>query len=362
MSGTHSTKHMKIALKMSRRAMGYTEPNPMVGAVVVKDDRVLAVGFHRKCGAAHAERDALRKVRETGTTLYVTLEPCIHFGKTPPCTDLIIEKKVKRVVAAMRDPNPLVNGKGFDKLRENGIEVEVGLLAGPARRMNRHYIKYITEKMPYTALRAGTSLDGKLTDKFRKSQWVTGPELRVFSHSLRGEFSAIMAGVQTVIDDDPQLTIREDAWGNKELYRVVLDTHNIMDTGLQIFKEQERFPLMIFSAKEAANRAAKVERHFFVSTGKNGGLDLREVLEVLYRQKIASVMVEGGGALISSFLNEGLYDEIILSQASTLIGGRESVQVFADGASVTAPIRLAGRKVTQFNTGHFIRAFKNEGE
>lgn len=353
-------KYMKIAVKMSRRAVGFTEPNPMVGAVVVKNGRVLAVGYHRKCGAAHAERDALRTVNEEGTTLYVTLEPCVHFGKTPPCVDFIIEKKVKRVVAAMQDPNLMVNGKGFRKLRENGIEVDVGLAADMACKMNRHYIKYITRKMPYIALRAATSLDGKLTDKFRKSQWITDEELRNYSHSLRGEFSAIMAGAKTVIDDDPMLTIREDGWGEKRLYRVVLDTQNTLDTRLKIFNahEQERFPLVLFSSKEAKDRTPKVRHHFFVAPHKEGGLDLKEVLDVLYGMEIASVMVEGGGALFNSFLKTDYYDEIILSQAGTLIGGRESVQLFADGTSVSTPIELNEREITQFKTGHFIRSLK----
>jgi len=351
-------KYMKIALKMSRRAMGFTEPNPMVGAVVEKNGRVLAVGYHRKCGAAHAERDALRNVGEPGTTLYVTLEPCTHFGKTPPCVDIIIEKKVKRVVAAMQDPNPLVRGKGFRKLREHGIAVETGLMADVACKMNRHYIKYMTRRMPYVALRAATSLDGKLTDKFRKSQWITDQELRDYSHSLRGEFSAIMAGVKTVIDDDPRLTIREADWGEKRLYRVVLDTHNVLDPRLNIFKDRERFPLILFSSKEAENRTPRVEDHFFVSPQPGGGLSLREVLDALYRMEIASVMVEGGGALFSSFLETDLYDEIILSQAGTLIGGKESVELFAAGTSVSTPIRLDEREMIRFRTGHFIRALK----
>lgn len=351
-------KYMKIAMKMSRRAMGFTEPNPMVGAVVEKDGRVLAVGYHRKCGSAHAERDALRRVREPGTTLYVTLEPCIHFGKTPPCVDLIIEKKVKRVVAAMQDPNPAVYGKGFRKLREHGIIVETGLMADMACKMNRHYIKYMIQKMPYVALRAATSLDGKLTDKFRKSQWITGPELRDYSHSLRGEFSAIMAGVKTVIDDDPRLTIREDDWGEKKLFRVVLDTNNVLDPRMNIFKEQERFPLIIFSSKEAKNRVPRVKDHFFTAPHPGGGLKLREVLEVLYRMEIASLMVEGGGALFSSFLKTDFYDEIILSQAGTLIGGKESVELFAEGTSVSTPIQLNERELTRFKTGHFLRALK----
>lgn len=351
-------KFMKIALKIARKAKGFTEPNPLVGAVVAKDRQVVATGYHRKYGADHAESDALKKVTVGGTTLYVTLEPCIHFGKTPPCVDLVIKKKVKRVVVAMKDPNPLVNGKGIQKLKESGIAVAAGVLGDIARKMNRHYIKYITKKMPYVTLKAGVSLDGKLTDKYRKSQWMTSEELRTFSHTLRGEFSAIMAGVKTVTDDNPQLNIREKAWGDKKLYRIVLDTHNTLDTRLRIFENQDQFPLILFSSKEAENRTPKVKNHYFITPREANSLNLKEVLEILHQKGIASVVVEGGGTIISSFLKEKLYDEILLFQAGTFIGGKKSVQLFVEGTSVSTPIELKEREIIEFNTGSIIRGFR----
>ncbi|MCU0288941.1 MAG: bifunctional diaminohydroxyphosphoribosylaminopyrimidine deaminase/5-amino-6-(5-phosphoribosylamino)uracil reductase RibD [Acidobacteria bacterium] len=352
---------MKFALKLAAKGMGFTEPNPMVGAVAVKNGRIMAAGYHHRFGTDHAERDALNHIDEPGATLYVTLEPCTHFGKTPPCVDFLLEKKVNRVVTAMQDPNPLVNGQGIRKLEENGIHVDAGILEDMARKLNRHYIKYMTSHMPYVTLKAGVSLDGKFTDKFRKSQWITDEEMRRFSHSLRGEFSAIMVGKQTAIDDDPLLNIREQAWGDKKLYRVVLDTHNRLDTRLRIFGgDQEQYPLAIFSSQEAENRTLKVKHHFFVrpcsETGK--GIDLREVLSVLYQMGIASVMVEGGGTLFNSFLQEKLYDEIILAAAGTFIGGEESVQLFRQGTSVTTPIELKEREITVLKAGYFIRGYK----
>lgn len=352
-------KFMKIALKLADRGMGFTEPNPMVGAVVVKNHRIIAAGYHHRFGADHAERVALKNVTEPGTTLYVTLEPCPHFGKTPPCVDFLLEKKVQRVVTAMQDPNPLVNGKGIRKLEENGIPVEVGVLSEMARKLNRHYIKFMTDRMPYVTLKAGVSLDGKLTDKFRNSRWVTDEKMREFSHSLRGEFSAVMVGGQTVIDDDPQLNIREQAWGDKKLFRIVLDTHNRLDTRLQIFSgDQEQFPLVIFSSKEAENKTAKVKQHFFVTPGANGGVDLKEVLANLYQLGIASVMVEGGGGILNSFLEERLYDEIILAAAGSLIGGKDSVQLFSRGTSVSTPVELKEREITVLESGYFIRGYR----
>ncbi len=358
MTDMDDVKYMKLALKLARRAVGFTEPNPLVGAVVVKDGKVLGTGYHRRYGDRHAEREALDGVDEKNTTLYITLEPCSHQGKTPPCTGLILEKKVGRVVAAMKDPNPLVNGKGLAMLQEQGVQVETGILEDHARKLNRHYIKYITQKLPYVALKAGASLDGKLTDKFGKSQWVTDEHLRKISHSLRGEFGAIMVGLGTALDDNPQLTIREPGWEGKNFFRVVLDTQNAIPRDMRIFDLQDQFPLVIFSSNKAENQTPKIVNHYFVNPGKNGGLDLHEVLKELYALGIASVMVEGGGRLFSSFLSLGLYDELILSQAGTLIGGKESVELFAEGAPVSAPIILKDREIINLDTGHIVRGYK----
>lgn len=352
-------KYMKLALKLSERGRGFTEPNPMVGAVLVQRGRVAALGYHRRCGCDHAERCALTDVGEPGGVLYVTLEPCSHFGRTPPCADLIIEKKVGRVVVAMQDPNPLVNGKGIARLRENNIQVDVGLMEEMARRLNRHYLTYITGSRPWVTLKAGLSLDGKLTDKFRKSQWVTGEELRYYSHNLRGEFSAIMAGVGTIRDDNPQLNIRHPDWGDKKFYRVVLDSQNSLDPSkYRIFSEQERFPLILFSSRYAPERTTKTRHHFFIDPGPEGGVDLLQALETLHRLHIASVMVEGGASLFNSFISGGWYDEIIISQSGALIGGKDSLQVFPGGAPVTAAVELKNREIIKLEQGCIIRGYR----
>jgi diaminohydroxyphosphoribosylaminopyrimidine deaminase/5-amino-6-(5-phosphoribosylamino)uracil reductase len=352
-------KFMKAALQLSKKGIGFTEPNPLVGTVIVKNNRIIATGYHPRFGAAHAEQFALKNVKEKDTTLYVTLEPCSHHGKTPPCTDCILEKKVTRVVIAMKDPNPQVNGKGIKRMQEQGVKVEVGLLRHIAAKINRHYIAYMTKKRPYVTLKAGMSIDGKLTDKYRKSQWVTNETLRQYSHSFRGEFSAIMAGLQTVIDDNPQLTLRESGWAHKRFYRVIPDTRNQLDTSLKIFNQQERFPLILFSAKDARDKTPKTGHHFFVSSHESGrGLNLTEVLETLHSIGIASVMVEGGGTLFDSLLKAQLYDEIVLTIANTLIGGESSVQLFSSGASVSSPIVLKEREIIPLETGYIIRGYR----
>jgi diaminohydroxyphosphoribosylaminopyrimidine deaminase / 5-amino-6-(5-phosphoribosylamino)uracil reductase len=355
-------KFMKAALELSKKGIGFTEPNPLVGAVIVKNNRIIASGYHPRFGAAHAEQYALKHVKEKDTTLYVTLEPCSHHGKTPPCTDCILDKKVKRVVIAMKDPNALVNGKGIKRLQKQGVNVEIGLLHPIAAHINRHYITYMTQKRPYITLKAGVSIDGKLTDKHRKSQWITDEHLRQYSHSFRGEFSAIMVGVQTVIDDNPQLTLRENGWAHKRFYRVILDTRNRLNADLRIFnpREQERFPLVLFSSKETQDKTMKTKHHFFISPNESGyGLNLTEVLEILHNMGIASVMVEGGGSLFDSFLKLRLYDEIALSMANTLIGGDSSVQIFSSGTDVASPVILKKKEIINLKTGCIIRGYSD---
>ncbi|MGE5340067.1 MAG: bifunctional diaminohydroxyphosphoribosylaminopyrimidine deaminase/5-amino-6-(5-phosphoribosylamino)uracil reductase RibD [Candidatus Omnitrophota bacterium] len=356
-------KYMKLAFQLSKKGVGFTEPNPLVGAVLVKDNRLLATGYHARYGTAHAEQAALRPVSETDTTLYVTLEPCAHYGKTPPCCDLLTQKKVRRVVVAVQDPNPLVNGKGIAHLKSHGVQVEVGLLRDMALTINRHYFKYITSNLPYVTIHGGVSTDGKLTDKDRHSKWITDEWLRQISHSVRGEFSAILVGRNTVLDDNPHLTLREPAWGNKTLMRVVLDAENALTGNWNIFKNREAFPLVIFSSSQTSHQTpnANANHHFFVSPGSNPGeLNLVEVLEQLHRLGIASVLVEGGGRVIDSFLKSGLYDEVLLFTADTLIGGKASVELLASGVPVSNPVSLAGREITALESGYILRAYRQK--
>ncbi len=350
-------KFMKIALRLSRKGLGYTEPNPLVGAVAVKDGRVLAGGYHRAFGAPHAEAMALEHLDVPGSTLYVTLEPCAHFGKNPPCADLIIARKVERVVMAMRDPNPLVDGRGIRKLRAHGILTRVGLFQDWAERLNRHYLKAIRRRIPYVALHAGISLDGKLTDDAGRSRWVTSEEGRRYSHSLRGEFSAILAGRGTILADDPGLNLREPGWEGKTLYRVVLDSGNSLSRRLNIFKDQERFPLIIFSSRDAADRRKKVPRHFFVRHDANG-LVLADVLEQLSRLGIASLLVEGGGQVLDSFVRERLFDEMALFFSNKIVGGRNSVQIFASGDRLEDALELVDCRWSPFASGTMMRGYR----
>ncbi|MEN8221951.1 MAG: bifunctional diaminohydroxyphosphoribosylaminopyrimidine deaminase/5-amino-6-(5-phosphoribosylamino)uracil reductase RibD [Acidobacteriota bacterium] len=345
---------MHLAFRLSEKGLGFTEPNPLVGAVVVKNGRIVSTGYHGRYGEAHAERTALEKTEEKGTTLYVSLEPCSHTGHTPPCTDIIIEKEVARVVIPFADPNPGVNGAGIKKLAAAGIEVETGLLENEALYLNRHYLKYITGKIPWVTINAGVTIDGKLSDNNRNSQWITGELSRSLSHSFRGEFGAIIAGSATVEDDDPMLTIREQGWAEKKFVRVILDTENRLSDKMKVFNQKKKWPLCVFSGIGYEDRGRKCENHFFINSGP-GGLDLKEVLRILGEIGIASVLVEGGGVLIGSFLNSRLCDEVVLFTADKLLGGKNSVEILSEGVPLTDPVKLTGKKIIKLDDGYIIR-------
>ena len=353
-------KYLKLAIKLSRKGLGYTEPNPMVGAVVVKNNKILSTGYHKKFGDIHAERMALEKTNESGTTLYVSLEPCCHQGKTPPCTDIIIQKKVKRVVIASIDPNPLVSGKGINILKERGIEVIYGQLDKMNRDYNSHYFVNIEKKRPYICLRAGVSIDGKLTDKNRDSRWMTSKQLRDISHELRSEFSSILTGYNTVIEDNPNLNIRNKKWKNKQLARIILDSRNRLNnkkySDLNIFKDQEQYPTYIFSSIKGTKNK-NTDLYFNVNKSETG-LDLNEVLEILYEKGISSILVEGGGEIISSFLSKKLFDEIILFTDKKIIGGKGSVELFNKGTLISDPVNFSTSNIIEFDSGYIFRGEK----
>jgi diaminohydroxyphosphoribosylaminopyrimidine deaminase/5-amino-6-(5-phosphoribosylamino)uracil reductase len=350
-------KFMKIAQMLSWRGKGLTEPNPMVGAVAVKNNRIVGSGYHAACGQMHAEVMALKNLNEPDCTLYVTLEPCSHFGKTPPCADMILKKKIKRVVVAMIDPNPLVNGQGIEKLQDQGVNVEVGLTASFSKKINKHYLTFITQKRPFITLKAGISLDGKLTDKQGSSQWITNQTLRSLAHHYRAQHMAILCGANTIRQDNPQLTIRHPEWQNKLFYRIVLDTQNTLAKDRCVFNQSGNSPLIIFSSDSAANRVKKTDNHYFVSADDNG-LNLNEIMAVLYRLSISSVLVEGGGKLHNSFLQKKMFDEMILFTEEQCLGGKTSVELFNDGVMLKDSVRLYSTELFKLDHGFIIRGYR----
>ena len=317
---------MQLALDLAQKARGYTSPNPMVGAIIVKNGKVIGSGFHQRAGMPHAEIIALRQVGKeaAGATMYVTLEPCAHTGRTAPCTEKIIAAGIKRVVVAMTDPNPLVNGKGIKQLKAAGLEVQCGVLAQEARQLNEAFIKYITCKRPFSALKTGMTLDGKIATHTKASRWITGAASRRYGHLLRHQYDAIMVGIGTVLADDPRLNTRLPGGGNDPLRVIIDSTAKIPLTARVISENPERTIIATTEAadkkKIAALRAKGVEIISLPPTAE-GKVPLGEMMTVLGQKEITSVLVEGGSTLNFALFAAGLIDKVHFFIAPLIFGG-----------------------------------------
>lgn len=313
---------MKRALELAKQGAGRTRPNPHVGCVITRDDTLLSEGWHRKAGQAHAEVDALSHlVSAAGCTAYVNLEPCSHFGRTPPCVDALVQSGVTRVVVGMIDPDPRVSGRGVAHLRSHGIEVEVGVLEDECRHLNRGYLKYVQTRRPWVMSKWAMTLDGKIATHTGNSAWVTGEESRAYVHELRDTLDAILVGSGTVRIDDPLLTCRRE--GGRNPVRVILDSLLSLDPNRRIFDDTA--PVIVFCGQDApeANQLQFEARGVQVVriSQVRGGLDLDEVLEELGRREITSVLVEGGQAIHGAFMDAGLVDEVGAFIAPKIAGG-----------------------------------------
>ena len=318
--------YMKRALELAKKGAGHTSPNPMVGCVVVKDGRIVTEGYHERYGEFHAERNALTRCEEdlTGAEMYVTLEPCCHQGNTPPCTDIIIERSIGKVYVGSMDPNPKVAGKGVKILQEHGIEVETGVLEKECLALNEIFFYYITTGIPYVAMKYAMTLDGKIASCTGDSKWVTGETARHHVHELRKQYSAILAGIGTVLADDPMLNCRIEE--GVDPVRVVCDSSLRIPLSSQLVKTAGDIPVIVAYAKENPEKEkallqAGVE---LISAGRDGRVDLAVLMRELGKRKIDSVLVEGGGAIHGSLLKSGLVQKIFCYLAPKLIGGREA--------------------------------------
>ncbi len=314
---------MRQALYMARRARGRTSPNPMVGAVLVRDGEIIGEGFHKAAGEPHAEVNAAVIAGDiTGATLYVTLEPCVHEGRTPPCADFLIEKGIGRAVVAMEDPNPLVAGEGIRKLRAAEIKVDVGLLGDEAREMNEFYIKYVTTGMPFVIAKCGMSLDGKIATRTGESRWVTGDASREMVHHLRNEVDAIMVGSRTVMIDDPTLTTRLPTSGTRDPIRIIIDADEYLDDSRRVFNGDSAAPTWVVVPENRTIAKADDVLHM---PGGTGGVDLTALMRELARREITSVLLEGGGTTHASAFEAGIVDKVMFFVAPKIIGGRDAV-------------------------------------
>lgn len=320
--------YMREALRIARNAMGRTSPNPLVGAVVVQDGIIVAQGWHRQAGTPHAEIHALNMAGELarGATVYVTLEPCSHYGRTGPCAKALIEAGVSKVVVAMLDPNPKVSGNGIKLLQEAGIEVQCGILEAEARKLNEIFLKWITEKMPFVALKTAMSLDGKIATATGESQWITNESSRLKTHQLRDCYDGIMVGINTAIKDNPSLTTRLPGKKGKNPVRIVVDSRGRLPVDSKLVTDGQAPTIVAVSAAAPeANIEALAERGVQVIAAGTDSVDLKLLMHKLAEQKICSVLVEGGGQLNYSLLESGLVDKVYAFIAPKLIGGRDAL-------------------------------------
>ncbi len=323
-------QYMQRALDLAAQALGRTNPNPMVGAVIVKDGQTVGEGYHHQAGTPHAEIHALNQAGELarGATLYVTLEPCSHFGRTPPCADAVISAGVAKVVIATLDPNPRVAGDGLRKLTAAGIEVEVGILEPEARRLNQVFFKYIQTGRPYVALKTAMTLDGKIAASSGDSRWVTGESSRHYVHQLRNTHDAILAGIGTVLKDDPLLNTRLDAENKKDPVRIIIDGSLQLPLNSNIARTAERQKTVLFcSNKSNPKLQLKLESQGLeiISLDCDPELvPLETVLDIMGDMGICSLLVEGGGEINAYLLENNLVDKCYWFVAPKLVGGRSA--------------------------------------
>lgn len=320
-------EYMLRAIQLAKKGEGWTNPNPMVGAVIVKDGRIIGEGYHKKYGELHAERNAIASLTESaeGAVIYVTLEPCCHHGKTPPCTEAIIEQKIRKVVIGSRDPNPKVAGKGVQILRDHGVEVETGLLEEECLSLNEIFFHYITTKMPYVAMKYAMTLDGKIASFSGDSKWVTGEKAREHTHFLRKKYRGILVGIGTVLADDPMLNCRIE--NGVDPVRIVCDSHLQIPLECQLVKTAKDIETIVCYAEENEEKQkALMEAGVqLIKAEKDGQVDLEKLMMELGSMEIDSVLVEGGGAIHGSFLTSDLVQKVYCYIAPKMIGGKDAL-------------------------------------
>ena len=323
-------KFMKAALGFARKGLGKTSPNPAVGAVIARRGQVVAAGFHRKAGGAHAEVEALNQLRgkaRRGDTLYVTLEPCNHFGRTPPCTQAILEKGIRKVVVGMRDPNPHVTGGGCDYLSGQGVEVVTGVLEEECRRLNEWFVTYVTKGRPFVIAKTALTLDGWTATSTGHSRWVTNEQSREWVHRLRHQVDGILVGVGTVMADDPLLNTRLKKGRGKDPVRIIVDTHLRIPVNARVLAHPHGSETLIAVSEDVPSR--RIERlktkgiSFLVCPKKEGRIDLIALMDMLGNRSITSVLLEGGATLMGAMIREKLVDKFCIFKAPKILGGSD---------------------------------------
>ena len=325
---SYDEKYMRLAMQLAGNAIGRTSPNPLVGAVIVKDNRVVGCGWHRKAGTPHAEVHALNQAGELaqGADVYVTLEPCAHYGKTPPCAKALVEAKVKNVYGGLLDVNPKVAGKGFKILENAGIHVEYGFLQDELRKQNEVFFKWIEHKKPFIVLKAAMTLDGKIATATGQSKWITNETSRAYGYKLRDIYDGIMVGINTVIEDNPMLTARVD--GGKNPIRIVVDSSLKIDINANVVQDKSAKTIIATTDKANKDKILKLQAQdvdvIVVDKDENDKVDIEKLLDILGQQNICSILVEGGATLSGSFVAKKLVDKVDFFIAPKIVGGKEA--------------------------------------
>lgn len=352
--------YMLRAIELAKGGLGWTSPNPLVGAVIVKDGRIIGEGYHERCGKLHAERNAIASLTESaeGATLYVTLEPCCHYGKTPPCTEAILEQKIARVVIGSRDPNPLVAGKGAAILRAAGVRVGEDFMREECDALNPVFFHYITKKTPYVVMKYAMTADGKIAARTGDSKWITGESARKKVQELRHQYMGIMAGIGTVLADDPMLNVRIP--GLKSPVRIICDSGLRIPMDSQIVKTAKEYRTIVAYAGEHSGEGCKEaeEKEEQLHTAgvetvsvpdADGRVDLRKLMEYLGKQGIDSVLLEGGGTLNDAALSAGIVNEICAFIAPKIFGGA-GAKTPVSGIGVAHPAEAVMLTLRQMET------------
>ncbi|MCI0453952.1 MAG: bifunctional diaminohydroxyphosphoribosylaminopyrimidine deaminase/5-amino-6-(5-phosphoribosylamino)uracil reductase RibD [Candidatus Dadabacteria bacterium] len=363
------SKYMSIALRLARQGEGMTSPNPLVGAVVVKKGKILGKGYHKKAGLPHAEIEAFLDAENKGynikgSTLYITLEPCCHIGKRmPPCVDTILQKRVSKVVVGTLDPNPKVNGKGAKILREKGVEVNVGVLEGKCREINEPFFKYITTGIPFIILKLTSTLDGKIATFTGNSKWIGSELQRIYAHKLRNKVDAILIGIETVLRDNPELTVRLGKGSLHQPTPIVLDTKLRIPVESNILK---RNPIIATSPYAPTSKVKDLEKLgasvLTIDLDKKGRINILKLVKKIGEMEIMSILIEGGSNVAASFLTKGMVDKIVFFYAPRIIGG-EGVSMIGELGirEVKDALTLTEVKVKKFGSEFIVEGHPRTG-
>ncbi|MFA8300147.1 MAG: bifunctional diaminohydroxyphosphoribosylaminopyrimidine deaminase/5-amino-6-(5-phosphoribosylamino)uracil reductase RibD [Hyphomicrobiales bacterium] len=359
-------QYMKRAIELAHKGKGKVNPNPLVGAVIVKDDRIIGEGFHEYFGGPHAEINAFKNATEDvdGASMYVTLEPCSHYGKTPPCAEAIVKNKISKVYIGLKDPNPLVSGKGIQILEENGIETHHGLCTKEITALNKVFLKYIQTKTPYILLKTAMTLDGKIATYTGDSKWISGEDSRAYVHELRNELSAIMVGVDTIIIDDPSLTTRRaNSDENNHPIRIILDTNCRIPLSAKVLNSPQR-TIIVTSLEKEDNKVQSIlslGKEVLTIPKKDNKIDLNIFMKEIGEMGIDSILLEGGATLNFSALQSGIVDEVNTFIAPKMIGGIKS-KTPVEGlgiASINEAICLSDMEITNIDKDILIKGYLN---